>query len=259
MTVVSVSGVWKSFHDRPKIGIKEMLLGKKSPNYGRFSRAWALQDVSFTVDFGKAFGIIGENGTGKSTLLSLLLGTISPDLGKIVIPARVASLLEIGAGFHPELTGKENIFLYGSILGMTIAEVRIKFEKIIEFSELGTAIHNPVRTYSSGMITRLGFSIIIHAPAKVLLIDEILAVGDARFQQKCLSRLIQFKEDGGTLIIVSHDALTLAHICDEGICLRGGVVVKQGTIQEVLEYYGVTASREERLLPPSAVTMMDSA
>lgn len=249
MTAVAVTGLWKSYHERPKLGIKEMLLGRKSPDHGKFSRAWALQDVSFTVDFGKAFGIVGHNGTGKSTLLGVLLGTISPDRGKVEVSARVASLLEIGAGFHPELSGKENIFLYGAILGMTIAEVRQRFESIVEFSELGNAIENPIRTYSNGMITRLGFSIIIHTPAKVLLIDEILAVGDSRFQQKCMNRLMQFKKDGGTLIIVSHDMKTLAHVCDEGMCLNEGLAVKRGTIGEVIEHYGMIAAGAEKLPP----------
>lgn len=236
-SAVEVTGLWKSYHARPQLGIKEMLLGRKAPSHGKFARAWALQDVSFTVAPGRAFGILGHNGTGKSSMLSLLLGTIAPDRGTIKVSARVASLLEIGAGFHPELSGRENIFLYGSILGMTLAEIRQRFEQIIEFSELGNAIENPIRTYSNGMITRLGFSIIIHTPAKMLLIDEILGVGDTRFQQKCMAQLMRFKHDGGTLIIVSHDMETLAYVCDEGMCLNEGRVVKIGPIGDVIRHY----------------------
>lgn len=243
-SVITVEHLWKSYHQRPQLGIKEILIGRKAPKHGRFARAWALQDVSFEVAAGKAFGVLGHNGTGKSTLLGVLLGTIAPDRGTVQVHARVASLLEIGAGFHPELTGRENIFLYGSILGMTLAEIRQRFDLIIEFSELGDAIENPIRTYSNGMITRLGFSIIIHTPAKILLIDEILGVGDTRFQQKCMERLMRFKHDGGTLIIVSHDMDTLAHVCDEGVCLNEGRVTKTGAIDAVIEHYGqITAAQ----------------
>lgn len=236
-SAVTVTGLWKSYHERPQLGIKEMLLGRKAPNHGRFARAWALQDVSFSVNRGNAFGILGHNGTGKSTLLGVLLGTIAPDRGIINVSERTASLLEIGAGFHPELTGRENIFLYGSILGMTLAEIRQRFDQIIAFSELGNAIENPIRTYSNGMITRLGFSIIIHTPAKLLLIDEILGVGDTRFQQKCMERLMKFKDDGGTLIIVSHDMETLAYVCDAGMCLNEGRVTHIGPIDGVISHY----------------------
>lgn len=248
IAAVTVTGLWKSYRERPQLGIKEILLGRKLPIHGKFSRAWVLQDLSFTVNFGKSFGIVGHNGTGKSTLLGVLLGTISQDRGKVEVSERVASLLEIGAGFHPELSGKENIFLYGAILGMTIAEVRQRFESIVDFSELGNAIENPIRTYSNGMITRLGFSIIIHTPAKVLLIDEILAVGDSLFQQKCMNRLMQFKKDGGALIIASHDMKTLAHVCDEGMCLNEGLAVKHGTIGQVIEHYSMIAAGAPEVL-----------
>jgi ABC-type polysaccharide/polyol phosphate transport system ATPase subunit len=241
---VTVEHLWKSYHERPQLGIKEILMGRKPPSHGRFARAWALQDVSFEVAAGKAFGILGHNGTGKSTLLGVLLGTIAPDRGTVQVHARVASLLELGAGFHPELSGRENIFLYGSILGMMLAEIRQRFDQIIEFSELGNAIENPIRTYSNGMITRLGFSIIIHTPARMLLIDEILGVGDSRFQQKCMKRLMQFKHDGGTLIIVSHDMKTLSYVCDEGMCLNEGRVAKIGAIDPVIRHYGeITATQ----------------
>jgi ABC-type polysaccharide/polyol phosphate transport system ATPase subunit len=246
---VIVESLWKTYSQRPQLGIKEMLLGRKISAHGRFDREWALQDINFVVNAGQAFGIVGHNGTGKSTLLGLLLGTIIPDRGRISLSARVASLLEIGAGFHPELSGRENIFLYGSILGMTMAEIRERFDKIVEYSELGNAIENPTRTYSNGMITRLGFSIIIHTPAKILLIDEILAVGDARFQRKCMNSMAQFKQDGGTLVIVSHDMATLDEICDEGLCLNEGRVTKSGRISDVISHYWDTAAGPLAPLP----------
>ena len=235
--VVKVEGVWKTYQHRIRIGIKEFLVGKKKKAPSRFTRQWALKDVSFTVRKGEAFGIVGNNGTGKSTLLSLILGTILPDKGEIRAHGRVASLLELGAGFHPELTGRENIYLYGSILGMTIGEIKERLPKVIEFSELGDAVDSPLRTYSSGMITRLGFATIIHAPADILLIDEVLAVGDAAFQKKCKTVLRDFKLNNGSLIIVSHDLGELKEVCDEGLWLNQGVVSVKGSIEHVIESY----------------------
>lgn len=241
---VIVDGLWKSYHQRPQIGIKELLTRRKAMHSNRFAREWALQDISLKIRKGCAFGVVGHNGTGKSTLLGLLLGTMAPDRGTIRVNGRVASLLEIGAGFHPELTGRENIFLYGSILGMTLRELRQRLNKIIEFSELVDAIDNPIRTYSNGMITRLGFSVIAHAPAEVLLIDEVLAVGDARFQQKCLQKMMQFKRDQGTIVFVSHDMESIKHFCDDGVCLNEGSVTKLGKIAEVIAHYQqITASQ----------------
>jgi lipopolysaccharide transport system ATP-binding protein len=236
-SAVVVDGLWKSYHQRPQIGIKELLTRRKAVHSNRFAREWALQDITFKIEKGRAFGVVGHNGTGKSTLLGLLLGTMMPDRGTIQVSGRIASLLEIGAGFHPELTGRENIYLYGSILGMTLRELRQRLDQIIEFSELVDAIDNPIRTYSNGMITRLGFSVIAHAPAEVLLIDEVLAVGDARFQQKCMRKMLQFKREQGTIVFVSHDMESLKFFCDDGICLNEGSVAKLGKINEVIQHY----------------------
>lgn len=242
-SLVKVEGVWKSYQQRMRIGIKEFLVGKKRKAPNRFTRQWALQDVSFNVRKGEAFGIVGNNGTGKSTLLSLILGTILPDKGEIGIHGRVASLLELGAGFHAELTGRENIYLYSSILGMTIEEIKERLPKVIEFSELGDAVDSPLRTYSSGMITRLGFATIIHAPADILLIDEVLAVGDAAFQKKCKTVLREFKNKNGSLVIVSHDLDELKEVCDEGLWLNLGVVSAKGSIERVIESYQASVAR----------------
>jgi len=149
----------------------------------------------------------------------------------------VASLLDLGAGFHPELTGRDNIYVYASILGMRLREIRERFSAIVEFSELGEAIDNPTRTYSAGMVARLGFATIINAPADVVLVDEVLAVGDAAFQKKCLRKLTEFKNEGGTLILVSHDLETLGGICDHGLCLDMGEVAASGMIDQVIKKY----------------------
>lgn len=234
--MIECNGVWKRYSKSAQ-GIKSLLIGKKATSESRYARGWALQDINFTVEQGSAFGIVGHNGTGKSTLLSLLLNTIKPDRGTIQVSGRVAGLLELGAGFHPELTGRENIYLYGSILGMRLSELHRKFDEIVEFSELGGAIDNPIRTYSNGMVTRLGFSTIIHTPAEVLLIDEVLAVGDSQFQAKCKEYLRTFKQQGGTIVLVSHDMEALTEMCDVGICMDMGKIVMQGDIASVTQWH----------------------
>jgi len=235
--VVTCENVWKSYHLHRPMGVKALMVGRKSPEETRFSREWALNDVSLRVSRGQAFGVIGHNGSGKTTLLSVLLGTVGVDRGRVEVQGRVASLLELGAGFHTDLTGRENAILLGSILGMRLEEIRRRFDAILEFSELGAAIDNPLRTYSAGMMVRLGFSVIIHSPADVFLIDEVLAVGDRRFQEKCRDYLRDFKRRNGTLIIVSHNLAELAGVCDEGICLEMGRVVDSGDMSAVISRY----------------------
>lgn len=233
--IIECNGVSKKF-GKPASGIKELLVGKKS-GFSKYAREWALQDVNFQVERGTSFGIVGHNGTGKSTLLSLLLGTILPDKGDISVKGRVSSLLELGAGFHPDLTGRENIFLYASISGMRLADINKNLQSIIDFSELESAIDNPIRTYSSGMVARLGFSTIIHLPVDILLIDEVLAVGDSKFQEKCKTFLKDFKKNNGTLVIVSHEMETLLEMCDVGVCMNLGKVVQYGDIKSVVTQY----------------------
>lgn len=233
--IIECNSVWKKF-GKPAAGIKELLIGKKS-GFSKYAREWALQDVNFQVERGTSFGIVGHNGTGKSTLLSLLLGTILPDRGNISVKGRVSSLLELGAGFHPDLTGRENIFLYASISGMRLADINKNLQSIIDFSELESAIDNPIRTYSSGMVARLGFSTIIHLPVDILLIDEVLAVGDSKFQEKCKTFLKDFKKNNGTLVIVSHEMETLLEMCDVGVCMNLGKVVQYGDIKSVVAQY----------------------
>jgi len=234
---VLCEGLWKTYQRHRPVGVKSLLLGAGPPMDTHFAREWALSDVGFQVPRGRSFGVIGANGSGKTTLLSILLGTVQEDRGRVGLKGNVASLLELGAGFHGDLTGRENVFLYGSILGMRLAEIRRRFEDIAGFSELEGAMDQTLRTYSAGMIARLGFSTIIHSAADILLIDEVLAVGDARFQVKCHQALHDFRKRGGTLVIVSHNMKEVSEVCDEGICLDLGRVVDSGPMPAVAARY----------------------
>ncbi len=183
---------------------------------------WALRDVSFDVPFGSSLGIIGRNGSGKSTLLKCLTRIYFPDEGTITSRGRVAALLEVGTGFHPELTGRENVYLNGTILGMRRKEVDAKFDEIVDFAGVETFIDQPVKTYSSGMYVRLGFSVAIHVKPDILIIDEVLAVGDQSFQEKCIEKFAELKADGRTLVLVSHALTAVGEMCDRAVWLDGG-------------------------------------
>ncbi|MCB2261348.1 MAG: ATP-binding cassette domain-containing protein [Candidatus Thiosymbion ectosymbiont of Robbea hypermnestra] len=237
MKMIEVKNVWKTYNNHPQLGIKEWIVGGRARTEGRFSREWVLRDISFSIDAGRSLGIIGHNGTGKSTLLNLLLGTLNVDAGTITRRGKIGAMLELGSGFHPDLTGRENIFLNGSILGMRINEIHRVFDAIVDFSELGAAIDHPLRTYSSGMSARLAFAVLVHARSDVLLIDEVLAVGDASFQAKCSRYLHEYTEKGGTLVVVSHDLQTLNALCVDGICLHEGKLVESGTMDVVIDRY----------------------
>jgi len=197
----------------------------------------ALQDISFKVYKGECFGVIGKNGSGKSTLLGLIAGVLKPDRGKVEIKGRVSPLLELGAGFHPDLTGRENIILNGVLLGMTKKEVLKKLDEIIEFSELREFIDQPLRTYSSGMIARLGFSIVAHLDPNILLVDEILAVGDINFQKKCIGKIKEFKKRGVTIVLVSHDLDQVQSLCDRAIWIDNHKIRAEGDAREICNIY----------------------
>jgi lipopolysaccharide transport system ATP-binding protein len=198
---------------------------------------WALRDVSFKVDTGEVLGVIGRNGAGKSTLLKVLTRITTPTAGKAVIRGRVGSLLEVGTGFHPELTGRENIFLNGSILGMKRREIQRKFEEIIEFSGVEKFIDTPVKRYSSGMYVRLAFSVAAHLEPEILLVDEVLAVGDAEFQQRCLGRMEDLGGSGRTVLFVSHNMQAVQQLCDRAILIEGGQIVAEGEPTDVVSTY----------------------
>jgi lipopolysaccharide transport system ATP-binding protein len=210
---------------------------------------WALKDVSFAVERGKTLGIIGPNGSGKSTVLKLISRILEPTSGQIDVQGRVSALIELGTGFHPDLTGRENVYLNGSILGFSRKEMRAKFNSIVEFSELEKFIDVPIKHYSSGMHMRLGFAVAIHVDPDVLLIDEILAVGDQAFQQKCLGKIAELKSQGVTILFVSHDLEAVRNLCPSAIWLENGVIQEGGTTDRVIDSYlnSVTTITEARL------------
>ncbi|HSD47805.1 MAG TPA: ABC transporter ATP-binding protein, partial [Pyrinomonadaceae bacterium] len=198
---------------------------------------WALKDVSFEVPRGEALGIIGHNGAGKSTILKLLSRITTPSMGEIMINGRLSALIEVGSGFHPELTGRENIYLNGSILGMLRREITDKLDSIVSFAELRQFIDTPVKRYSSGMYVRLGFSIAAHLNPDILLLDEVLAVGDAAFQQKCIQRITELKQSGTTIIFISHELPTVERICQRVVWLDAGQIREVGPSGEVVHHY----------------------
>ena len=197
----------------------------------------ALQDISFTVERGEALGIIGANGSGKSTLLKLLAGVTVPSSGRVDVHGRVASLLELGAGFHPLLTGRENIYLNARILGVGRAQIDRVFDTIVEFSGIEDFIDNPVNTYSSGMFVRLGFAVAVHTDPDLFLVDEVLSVGDEEFQRKCRTRIGELREQGKTIIFVSHDLSIVNTLCNRVILLSRGKMISRGTPRDTIDFY----------------------
>lgn len=198
---------------------------------------WALKDVSFEVNQGEVVGIIGRNGAGKSTLLKILSRITEPTKGRITLNGRIASLLEVGTGFHPELTGRENIYLNGAILGMTKAEIKSKFDEIVAFAEVERFLDTPVKRYSSGMYVRLAFAVAAHLEPEILVVDEVLAVGDAQFQKKCLGKMQEVSKGGRTVLFVSHNMSAVMNLCNTGILLRNGEVQFAGDIKQAVGAY----------------------
>jgi len=205
---------------------------------------WALKDVSFDVQAGDRFGIIGRNGAGKSTLLKILSRITTPTTGRAVFKGRVASLLEVGTGFHSELTGRENIYLNGSILGMSQAEIRAKFDEIVAFAEIEKFLDTPVKRYSSGMYVRLAFAIAAHLASEILILDEVLAVGDISFQRKCLGKMDDVSKSGRTVLFVSHDMQAINKFCDKGLYLKQGQIDYCGGISEAITRYNTDAKTD---------------
>ena len=199
---------------------------------------WALRDINFKVEQGDVVGIVGKNGAGKSTLLKILSRVTSPTTGNIKIKGRIASLLEVGTGFHPEMTGRENIFMNGSIMGMTKAEIKSKFDEIVDFAGVAKYVDTPVKRYSSGMMVRLGFAIAAHLEPEILVVDEVLAVGDAEFQKKAIGKMQDVsKGEGRTVLFVSHNMAAVRSLCTRGVMLKNGMVDYIGTIPETLDHY----------------------
>jgi ABC-type polysaccharide/polyol phosphate transport system ATPase subunit len=198
---------------------------------------WALRDVSFHVEQGETFGLIGENGSGKSTMLKCLTGILRPNAGHVMVHGKVSALLELGAGFHPELSGRENVFLNGAILGLSQKELRRRFDEIVEFAGIGPFIDEPVKNYSSGMYVRLGFSVAINVDPDVLLVDEVLAVGDEAFQRKCNEKFAELRNHGKTIVVVSHGMSTVQNLCDRAAWFSHGKLMAVGPPNEVIDAY----------------------
>jgi lipopolysaccharide transport system ATP-binding protein len=225
---------------RPEDRLKQMLIRWKR----FYDEYWALRDVNLEIRRGEAIGLIGRNGAGKSTFLQLAAGIITPTTGSVTVNGRIAALLELGAGFNPEFTGAENVYLSASILGLTREEIADRFEAIADFAGIGDFLHLPVKLYSSGMYARLAFSVAAHVDADVLIVDEILAVGDAAFSQKCMRFIRKFRENG-TLIFVSHSAASVLSLCDRAIWMESGEVREEGDAKEICEAYAASIDKSQ--------------
>ncbi len=240
---IKVDGLSKCYHiyDTPRDRLKQFvmprlqrLIGNQPKQY--FREFWAIKDVSFEVKKGETVGIIGRNGSGKSTLLQIICGTLSPTGGSVDTRGRIAALLELGSGFNPEFTGRENVYMNASVLGLTNEEIDARFNDIVAFADIGDFIEQPVKTYSSGMMVRLAFAVIAHVDADILVVDEALAVGDAFFTQKCMRFLRGFMKKG-TVLFVSHDTASIRNLCNYAVWLEKGQVIQEGAPKEVCELY----------------------
>ena len=244
---IIVENLWKGYYlGSGKSGnLRESLTALFSASKKEKEKFWALQDISFTINKGEAVGVIGRNGAGKSTLLKILSRITHPTKGRFELNGRVSSLLEVGTGFHPELTGKENIYLNGTILGMTRAEVKSKFDEIIDFSGIEKFIDTPVKRYSSGMYVRLAFAVAAHLEPEILIVDEVLAVGDADFQKKCLGKMKDVSANQGrTVVFVSHNMGTINQLCEKSILLKNGQIEMIGESAKVTQAYNFIGGAE---------------
>lgn len=238
--VITFKGVYKHYPYYHNIvgGLKNFIF--HLPTYLREIKKYkfqALEDINFTINKGESVAIIGKNGSGKSTTLGMIAGVLKPNQGSVTINGRVSPLLELGGGFNPELTGYENIKLNGVLLGLTRKEVAEQIDKIVEFSELGEFIHHPIRTYSSGMYARLGFSVVAHLKPEILLIDEVLAVGDSGFQNKCMKKMKEFRNGDVTIVLVTHSPGDVENLCERVIWIKDHKVAADGPTKEILPLY----------------------
>src|SRR3954464_14798269 len=233
---LQVRNVTKTFrlHSEKTNSLKALIAGKKRNRFDEFT---ALSDVTFDVKEGEVFGVIGQNGSGKSTLLKCMAGILQPNSGSVHVSKRMSALLELGAGFHPELSGRDNVFLNAAILGMSRRDIAVRFDDIVEFSGLESFIDSPVKTYSSGMYIRLAFAVAINVDPRLLIIDEILAVGDVTFQQRCLEKFVDFRNEGRTIVLVTHDTLSVRNMCDRAIWLTHGKMTGEGDPADLVNKY----------------------
>ncbi|MBE9032833.1 ABC transporter ATP-binding protein [filamentous cyanobacterium LEGE 11480] len=232
---ISLSDVSKCFklYDQPVDRLKDLLL----PTKVRSRDFWALRDINANITKGQTVGLVGQNGSGKSTLLQLIVGTLTPTSGQIQAKGRIAALLELGSGFNPEFTGRQNVFFNGRVLGLSQAEIEARFDQIAAFADIGEKLEEPVKTYSSGMFIRLAFAVIINTDPDILIVDEALAVGDIYFQQKCFQRIRELRDQGVTILFVSHESASVFRLCDRAMLLEHGQVVMDGEPKPVLDLY----------------------
>jgi len=248
-TAISVQGVSKCYrlYDAPAHRLAEALSLGRRRQHRLF---WALRDVSFDVPIGTTMGIIGRNGSGKSTLLQIIAGTLVPTAGRVLIRGRVSALLELGAGFNAEFTGRENVFLNAALMGLSPQEVEERYDAIAGFAELGDFIDQPVKTYSSGMLVRLAFAVAVHLDPDVLIVDEALAVGDILFQHKCMQRIQALIRYGRTVLFVSHDVNTIKMLCDSAVLLDGGQILDMGAAERIARAYHRLMFQHDAATPP---------
>jgi ABC-2 type transport system ATP-binding protein len=242
LSAIEVTDLWKKFKlrtDRADSFAKMFNVLFHRSSYGEDKEFWALKGINFTVEKGESLGVIGVNGSGKSTLLKLLTGTLSPTKGKIIVRGKRSSLIELGAGFHPDFSGRENVFLNGMILGMSRTQVKSKFDEIVAFSELEQFIDVPVKYYSSGMHARLGFAVATAVEPDILIVDEVLAVGDGNFQLKCFKRIREMQNKGMSLVLVSHGLVDIETVCNEALWLHKGEAVLIGKSKAVVKEYRI--------------------
>jgi lipopolysaccharide transport system ATP-binding protein len=232
---ISLKNISKSYkrYARPVDRLKEILVPSK--NYAQ--EFWALRDINLQVPKGETLGIIGQNGSGKSTLLQIIAGTLTPTTGEVFVNGRVSALLELGSGFNPEFTGRQNVFFNGQILGLSREEIEAKFDEIAAFAEIGDFIDHPVKTYSSGMVVRLAFAVVANTEPSILIVDEALAVGDAKFQARCMKRIRHLKEQGVTILFVSHDSGSVKMLCNSAVLMNYGRILEVGGPKDVVNHY----------------------
>jgi ABC-2 type transport system ATP-binding protein len=241
ISIRDLSKRFRVYHERPS-SVKERLLKFRRVRSEEF---WALRDISYDMSEGKTIGLVGRNGSGKTTLLKIIGGILRPTDGRVETRGRIAALLELGAGFHPELTGRENVYLNASILGLTKKETDRHFDEIVQFAELERFIDNQVKFYSSGMYVRLGFAVAVHVEPSILLVDEVLAVGDEAFQRKCVARVRQFQREGRTIVFVTHAVHLVHQICDQAVMLDGGEIKVAGDVNEVIKQLRLAMLQEK--------------
>jgi len=256
---ITLQNVWKNYRlwgRRSQFATLKSALLKRDIRLSPESSIVAVKNVSFAVERGEAFGIVGRNGSGKSTLLKLISGILKPTSGRVIVGGRVAALIELGAGFHPEITGRENIYINGMMLGLSRREIEQRFDRIVEFAGIGEFLEEPVKTYSSGMYVRLGFAVAVHVDPDILLIDEVLAVGDEEFSQKCIAKIQEMKYRGVTLVFVTHQLDQVRNLCDRAVWIDHGEIAAVGDPMRVVDaYLQQVSSGAGSVAPPTSAAL----